>query len=103
VQDGKVAVATSRAGVDAVFDDGVKRLPDTDAYRTTTGKKTRGTVTSLVFLDFNRLLRLGEQTGLNDSRAYLQVKDDLEKVRAVGAVSSSEGSESTTEITLLIP
>jgi hypothetical protein len=49
------------------------------------------------------LLRLGEQTGLGDSRAYQSVRDDLQKVRAVGAWSSGSGDESNAEINLSIP
>jgi hypothetical protein len=59
-------------------------------------------VTSVTFLDFSQLLRLGEQTGLNDSRAYQAVKDDLHKVRAVGALASGSGDESTVELVLEI-
>jgi hypothetical protein len=101
VFDGKVVVSTSPAGVRAVRD-AKGRLVDTDAYRAVTGgHPTR--VSSLVFLDFNRLLLLGEQTGLDQSRAYLRVKDDLAKVRAVGAHSSGNATESIAEISLLIP
>ncbi|MBI5106570.1 MAG: hypothetical protein HZB46_16565 [Solirubrobacterales bacterium] len=103
VRDGKVVVSTAQSGVDAVLDDDAPKLADTDAFSSVTGGKGDGKVTSLVFLDFNRLLRLGEQTGLYDSRAYVRVKDDLDKVRAVGAVSSGSSSESTAEISLLIP
>ena len=46
---------------------------------------------------------LAEQTGLNDSRAYLAVKSDLHKVRAVGAVSSGAGEDTTTEIRIQTP
>jgi hypothetical protein len=60
-------------------------------------------VTSVVFLDFSQLLRLGEQTGLNDSRAYLAVKADLAKVRSVGASSTGSGEDTTTEIRISIP
>jgi hypothetical protein len=60
-------------------------------------------VSSVLFLDFTELLRLGEQTGLGDSRAYQSVRDDLQKVRAVGAWSSGAGDESTAEINLSIP
>jgi hypothetical protein len=99
--DGKLVVSTSPAGVRAVRDAKAK-LVDTDAYRAVSGRHP-ARVSSLVFLDFNRLLRLGEQTGLNESRAYLRVKDDLAKVRAVGAHSSGNATESTAEISLLIP
>jgi hypothetical protein len=101
VFDGKLVVSTSPAGVRAVRD-AKRRLVDSDAYRAVTAGHPQE-VTSLVFLDFSRLLQLGEQTGLDQSRAYLQVKDDLAKVRAVGAHSSGNATESTAEISLLIP
>ena len=60
-------------------------------------------VSSLIFLDFSRLLTLGEQTGLGSSPAYQAAKGDLDKVRAIGAHTSGNDSESTAEISLLIP
>ena len=59
-------------------------------------------MSSLLFLDFSRLLTLGEQTGLEASRAYQAAKADLEKVRAIGAHTSGNDSESTAEIALLL-
>ncbi len=60
-------------------------------------------VTSLVFLDFRALLRLGEQTGLADNRAYQRVRRDLARVRAVGATSSGDAEHTTLQIELEIP
>jgi hypothetical protein len=60
-------------------------------------------VGSVGFLDFSQLLDLGEQTGLNDSRAYLAARDDLRKIRAVGVSSSGAEGETTSEIILSIP
>ncbi|MDX6651161.1 MAG: hypothetical protein QOJ97_3112, partial [Solirubrobacteraceae bacterium] len=60
-------------------------------------------VTSLVFLDFSQLLRLGERTGLNDSRSYLAIREDLNKVKAVGAAASGGDTESNTELLIQIP
>jgi hypothetical protein len=98
---GKLVVSTSLAGIRAVLT-ARRHLSDDPAFRATVANPP-GRVTSLLFLDFSQLLRLGEQTGLNDSRAYLAVKDDLRKVRAVGAHSSRTGDESTAEILLSIP
>ena len=102
VFDGKLVVSTQLAGIAAVRKSGDK-LPGTDPWKDVLGGKTDEPVTSLVFLDFSQLLRLGEQTGLNDSRAYLAVKQDLQKVRAIGARSQSGKDQSTAEITLSIP
>jgi hypothetical protein len=59
-------------------------------------------VSSLLFLDFSRLLTLGEATGLGNSTAYRAAKADLQKVRAIGAATSGNDSESTAEISLLL-
>jgi hypothetical protein len=99
---GRLVVSTKLAGINSVRAGG-RKLPDTAAWKAAIGEKPSNPVTSLVFLDFSQLLRLGEQTGLNDSRAYLAVKDDLQKVRAVGARSRSGKEESTAELTLSIP
>lgn len=100
VFDGKLVLSSNLEGIRRV-----KRasgaLTDTDAYRTTVGSHPRG-VTSLLFLDFSQLLGLGERTGLNASRGYLAVRDDLKRVRALGAVTSGGETESTTELSLQI-
>jgi hypothetical protein len=99
---GDVAViATAPSGVAAVARGG-DRLDRQDSFNTVAGDAP-GKVSSLLFLDFTELLRLGEQTGLGDSRAYQSVRDDLQKVRAVGAWSSGSGDESNAEINLSIP
>jgi hypothetical protein len=100
VFDGKVAVSTSAAGIRAVRAKG-EHLSDTDQWQKAVGNHP-DLVSSLVFLDFSRLLQLGEQTGLGESRAYQAAKGDLEKVRAIGADTSGNDSESTAEISLLI-
>ena len=100
VFDGKVAVSTSDAGLRAVRGGG-QRLADTDTWRQSVGNHPQ-TVSSLLFLDFTKLLRLGEQTGLRDLPAYQAARADLQKVRAIGAHTSGNASESTAEISLLI-
>jgi hypothetical protein len=100
VFDHKLVVSTKTDGIAQAKAAG-RPLTQTDAYRATVGNAS-GPVTSVTFLDFSQLLRLGEQTGLNDSRAYQAVKDDLHKVRAVGALASGSGDESTVELVLEI-
>ena len=100
VFDGKVLVSTSQDGVRA-FRSAGDHLTDTDQWRRAAGTH-RHQVSSLLFLDFSRLLTLGEQTGLSASRAYQAAKADLQKVRAIGAQTSGNDSESTAEISLLI-
>jgi hypothetical protein len=100
VFDGKVAVSTSEEGIRAVRDDG-QRLVDTDQWRKAAGDHP-DVVSSLVFLDFSRLLTLAEQTGLDESPSYRSAKADLAKVQAIGAHTSGNPTESTAEISLLI-
>jgi hypothetical protein len=80
---------------------GGQRLADSDTWRQSVGNHPQ-TVSSLLFLDFTKLLRLGEQTGLRDLPAYQAARADLQKVRAIGAHTSGNASESTAEISLLI-
>jgi hypothetical protein len=96
-----LVIATSPAGIAAVAN-APAHVEDEDQFKTVAAGAP-GKVSSLLFLDFTELLRLGEQTGLGDSRAYQSVRDDLQKVRAVGAWSSGSGDESTAEINLSIP
>jgi hypothetical protein len=62
-----------------------------------------GPVSSLVFLDFSRLLQLAEQTGLTSSARTHALLPDLSKVRTVGMSSTSTTRDTTTELTLEIP
>lgn len=101
VIDDRLVISTSTAGIAAVARKG-DHLDRQDAFKSVAGDAP-GKVSSLLFLDFTELLRLGEQTGLGDSRAYQSVRDDLQKVRAVGAWSSGSGDESNAEINLSIP
>lgn len=72
------------------------------ALRRATMDTAERPVSSLTFLDFNRLLRLGEHAGLDDSPAERQVWSDLHGVRDIEARLPGDGSESTAEITLSI-
>ena len=101
VFDGKLVVSSNLEGIRRVKE-AMGPLTDTDPYRTTLGGRP-SKVTSLVFLDLTQLLGLGERTGLNASRGYLAVRDDLKRVRALGAATSGEGNQSTTELLLDIP
>jgi hypothetical protein len=100
VWDGKVAVATDPKGPAAVKRGG-KHLTDLANWQLSVGNHP-DLLSSLLFLDFSRLLTLGEETGLSASSAYRSAKADLQKVRAIGANASGTSSESTAEISLLI-
>jgi hypothetical protein len=100
VWDGKVAVSTDPSGIAAVRAGG-KHLGDTANFTKAVGNHPDA-VSSLLFLDFSRLLGLAEATGLGDSSAYKAAKADLQRVGAIGASTSGNDSESTAEITLLL-
>jgi hypothetical protein len=97
---GKLVVSTNLDGVRAVRR-GKGPITDRGGFQATLGQRPRR-VTSLVFLDFRALLDLGERTGLMQSRTYLDVRNDLRRVRALGVASSSGRNESTTELSLQI-
>jgi hypothetical protein len=101
VHDGRLVVGT---GADAVrrITGAEGRLADTDAFEDVTRGRP-DEVASVGFLDFSQLLELGEQTGLNDNRAYLAARDDLRRIRAVGFSSWSTEGETTAELELSIP
>ena len=61
------------------------------------------TASALLFLDLDQLLALGEQAGLAEDPRYLAVRDDLQKLRAAGAVISREEDLTTAELTFQIP
>jgi hypothetical protein len=58
---------------------------------------------SVVFLDLRRLTALAERAGLGDTPDYRAVRDDIERVGAVSAVTASERSSQTVEIFLEVP
>ncbi len=78
------------------------RLTDTAAYRSVEGN-TPNLITSLVFLDPNQLLRLGADTGIGPGSALQGIRDDLVRVRAIGAHAAGTGTVSTVDLSLFIP
>jgi Protein of unknown function (DUF3352) len=100
VFDGKLVISTSAQGIAAVKQR-KGSITGTDAYKTALGHHP-GKVTSLVFLDFSQLLRLGERTGLNASPAYQRLRSDLKRIKAVGAATTGGDNDSTTELFLQI-
>jgi hypothetical protein len=101
VFDGKLVLSTTDAGLRAARDPqgGIVGAEGWSAVQ----EDRPAQVSSLVFIAFDQLLRLAEQTGLNDSSTYVRVRGDLEKVRAAGASTTTEETASTAEITLSIP
>ena len=60
-------------------------------------------VTSVLFLDLEQLLALGEQAGLGDSPDYQQLKTELSPVRAVSAITHAKTASKETEIFIEVP
>ena len=101
IKSHQLVIATATAPILAALRPG-PRLVGTHAYsEALSGRPSR--VTSLLFLDFSQLLALGEQTGLSTSAAYARIRNDLQKVRAVGESSSGGVGQTTAEIFLSIP
>ena len=101
VADGRLILSTSPDGVRAITGGG-DSLEDSDLFQDVLNSRP-DRVGTLGFLDFSQLLELAEQTGLNDSREYLAIRDDLRKVRAIGVSSTGDEGESTAEILVSIP
>ena len=101
VFEGRLVLGTGPAAIRRIKDAKGDLTDDATFARVTKGRPDR--VTSLGFLDFTQLLELGEQTGLNDSRAYLAAREDLRRIRAIGISSHATEGETTAEILLQIP
>jgi uncharacterized protein DUF3352 len=101
VSGGLFALSTSVTAIDGV----VRRsrsLADDATYHATLSDQP-DQVSSLVFGDVNRLLALGEQTGLTSGARTRALLPDLSRIRAVGVSSTSRGADATTELNLEIP
>jgi hypothetical protein len=61
-----------------------------------------GPLSSLVFVDFNRLLALAGELGLTSGTRTRELLPDLSKIRTVGLTSKSTNRDTTTELTLEI-
>jgi len=100
VFDGKLVIATSLEGIRRIKDH-KGSLEEDATYQSVLGDRP-STVTSLVFLDFGQLLALGERTGLSQDPAYLAVRGDLSRVRAVGMATTAGKNETTAEISIAL-
>lgn len=98
--DGRLVVSTALAGIAAVKR--AKGLSENDGFDAVLGDRP-AEVAALVFLDLNQLLTLFEQAGLSEDPRYLAIRDDLQKLRAAGAVLSREEQFTTAELTFQIP
>jgi hypothetical protein len=98
--DGRLVVSTSLAGIASARK--AEGLPGTDGFDAVLGDRP-DELSALVFLDLNQLLTLGEQAGLAEDPRYLALRDDLQKLRAAGAVLTREGEFTTAELSFQIP
>jgi hypothetical protein len=98
--DGRLVLSTSQAGLAAAHEP-ESSLASANAFEAVTDLPDE--VGAVGFLDFDQLLKLGERTGLNTSRAYQAVRSDLAQVRSVGFSSSGNGGDTTAEIRFDIP
>jgi hypothetical protein len=98
--DDRLVVSTALQGIAAVRrGDG---LPGEEGFDAVLSDRPDA-LSALLFLDLNQLLTLGEQAGLAEDPRYLAVRDDLQKLRAAGAVVSREEEFTTAELTFQIP
>jgi len=101
VFEGKLVVSTQLGEIQRVRNSN-GYLSDDDDFQAVMADRPKR-VSSLVFLDFRQLLRLGERTGLGQDPAYLAVRPDLQKIRAVGAASTPGKNYTTVELVFDIP
>jgi hypothetical protein len=98
--DGRLAVSTSLDGIAAARGDG--GLAASDRFGGVLSDRPPDP-SALLFLDLDQLLALGEQAGLAADERYLAIRDDLQKLRAAGAVLTREREFTTMELTFQIP
>lgn len=79
-----------------------RSLDDDAEYKATLSDRP-DQLSSLVFADVSRLLALGQQLGLASGTRTRELLPDLGKIRAVGVSSASQGTDTTTELSLEIP
>lgn len=98
--DGRLVVSTALEGIAAVRRG--EGLSDAEGFDAVLGDRPSEHA-ALVFVDLDQLLTLGEQAGLAEDPGYLAIRDDLQKLRAAGAVLSREEEFTTAELTFQIP
>jgi hypothetical protein len=96
-----VVVSTSLQGIGEVAAR-THSLTADPSYTATLGNRP-DRVTSLLFLDFSQLLNLGAQIGLTRSAVYSELQPALQKIQAVGSVSTRGEADTTAELFLQIP
>jgi hypothetical protein len=95
---GLVVISTSLQGVAAVAERSQVLARD-PSFRFTLGSRPNP-LTALVYLDFQRLLTLGQQTGLTSSSTYRDLRPDLGKISAIGLSSTRSPGQATTQVSV---
>lgn len=98
---GLVVISTSLQGVAAVAQRSHALATDPSFRFSLATHPAR--VTSLVYLDFGRLLALGVQTGLTSGARFRLLRPDLSKIAAIGLTSTRGPGESSAELSIRIP
>jgi hypothetical protein len=101
VSGNDLVLSTSLAGIAAVAHP-TTSITSEPAYQRALGNRP-ARVTSLLFLDLNQLLSLGNETGLISGARIGALEPDLRQVHAIGLDSTSGEAESTAELFLQIP
>ena len=98
---GLVVISTSLSGVTAVAQRS-QTLAQDPGFRFALGARP-SRLTSMVYLDFGRLLALGQQTGLTNSARYKALAGDLHKITSIGLSSTRGPGESSARLAIRIP
>ncbi|HUZ27977.1 MAG TPA: DUF3352 domain-containing protein [Solirubrobacteraceae bacterium] len=98
---GLVVLATSLPAITGIVHS-TRALDSELLYQAALGRRP-DQVTSLLFLDFSQLLRLGEQTGLVHGRRATALLPDLERIRSIGLASTRGEADTNAELFLQIP
>jgi hypothetical protein len=101
VFDGLLVISTGLKGLAAVAERGHTLARDPSFKFALANRPKR--VTSLVYLDFGRLLTLGEQTGLTTSSRFEALRADLQKIAAIGLSSTRSAGQSSAQLSIRIP
>jgi hypothetical protein len=95
VFDEKLVASTSLKGIEAAREE--KGPDESDDFDLVLGDRP-DEPSAVLFLDLDKLLALADQVGLGGNPAYLAVRDDLQKLGAIGAFISREEEDIDAEL-----
>jgi Protein of unknown function (DUF3352) len=93
--DGKLVASTSLKGIEAVREG--EGPDETDDFQLVLGDRP-DEPSAVLFLDFDKLLALADQVGLDANPAYLAVRDDLQKLGVAGGYISRGEEDMNAEL-----